>query len=47
MLNGLKLLGIIPRKGVDKRIVLLSIVAMELLTLGWLTWLIFQKNPIN
>ncbi|HTA28443.1 MAG TPA: hypothetical protein VK809_11680 [Bacteroidia bacterium] len=47
MLNGLKLLGIIPGKAISQRIVLLLIVAMELLTLGWLTWLIFQKNPIN
>ncbi len=47
MLNGLKLLGIIPRKGISLQTILLLIIATELLALGWLTWLIFHKNPIN
>ena len=47
MLNGLKILGIIPKQGISTRALLLLIIAAELLTLGWLTWLIFHKNPIN
>ena len=47
MLNGLKLLGIVPRRGINQRLLLLLIVAIELITLGWLTWLIFHKSPIN
>lgn len=47
MLKGLKIMGIIPKKEIKPKVFLLLIIASELLALGWLTWLIFHKTPIN
>ena len=47
MLKGLKVLGIITKKETNPSVILLFIIAAELLALGWLTWLVFHKNPIN
>ncbi len=43
MLKGLKIPGIIPKKGIRPIVLLLLIAATELLALAWLTLIIFRK----
>jgi hypothetical protein len=43
MLKGLKIIGIIPKKGMHPTAILLLIVAAEILVLAWITWLIFRN----
>ncbi|HTB31969.1 MAG TPA: hypothetical protein VK808_08095 [Bacteroidia bacterium] len=47
MLKKLKITGLIPKRPVNTRVLLLLIIMAEVLVLGWLTWLIFQNNPIT
>lgn len=43
MLNGLKIIKLIPRKGIKPVVLLLIIILAELLLLAGLTWLIFKN----
>jgi hypothetical protein len=47
MLKGLKILGILPNRGLRKSTLLVLVILAELLVLGWLTWLIFHNYPIS
>jgi hypothetical protein len=42
MLKGLKILGLIPRKGLHPIYLFLLIAGVELLVLAWITWVIFH-----